>query len=124
MSKINYEEMAKDIYNFCVKYHMWDCCRIYFNNKAWTDSSKWNGKRGTLIAENLYEYNNKDPRDYFEYGNPDTLSFSFEGFAYNIFNHYGEKVFMDANDEFYEMIKGYNCYFELGNSWNLTIIEN
>ena len=45
-------------------------------------------KKGKPIGENLYEYENKNPRDYFEYANPDTLSMSFEGNLFHVLNGY------------------------------------
>ena len=123
--KINYENMARDIYEWCVAHEAWDDCIIYFNGKAWATLSEWSGEYGKKIAENLYEYENKNPKDYFEYGNPDTLSMSFEGMLYQIVNAYWEWDFMvEWYDEFNSLFDKYNGYIEFGHAWNFSFVED
>ena len=123
--KINYEAMAKEIYEWCKARELWGDCCIYFNLKALASWKEWSGEKGVEIADGLYEYDRKDPREYFEWGNPFTLSMSFEGNLYGVFNYYWEDAILSKwHDEFYQMIEKYDCFFELGNSWNLTIVED
>jgi len=123
--KINYEAMAKEVYEWCKARELWGDSCIYFNLKAWATWDEWNGEKGKKIADNLYEYENKLCTDYFEYGNPLTLSMSFEGNLYGVFNYFWENSLLSKwHDEFYNLIEKYDCYFELGNSWNLTIVED
>lgn len=129
MKKTNYEAMAQEIYEWCVARDLWDGCVIYFGGKAWNSHDDWGfkGKEfGTEIGNNLYEFKNKVCTDYFEYGNPDTLAMAFDGSdLYHVMNYYWEdKIYSKWFDEFNQMIEKYDCYLELGNSWNLTIVEN
>ena len=111
------ESLARDIYNWCIKNGLWmDVC-IYFNGKAWSSSRKWSCVDGKKIDEDLYEYHDKNPLSYFEYGNPETVSISFEGGLNHILNGYSTGCY-DLAKEFRELFRKYDYYFEMGNSWN------
>ena len=72
------------------------------------------------IMDNL---ENKNPKDYFEYVvEPNILSMSFEGGLNYLLNGYmmcGCKLL----NQFTNIFNKYECYYELGDSWNLTIAE-
>lgn len=120
MSK--YEALAKDIYNWCKANDLWGDNTIYFDGKAWSNSPDWAGVNGKKIAEDLYEYEDKNPLHYFEYANPDTLSMSFEGNLYCVLNGYmgyGQNL----EEEFLDLFYQYDCYYEMGNAWNLSVYK-
>lgn len=124
-----YEQMAKEIYEWCVAHEVWDGCVIYFNGKAWDSYQDWGfkGKEfGKKIGEELYEFENKNPKDYFKYANPNTLSMAFDGSdLYYIFNAFWEdKTWLKWHEDFHAMFDKYNGYIELGNSWNFTFVED
>lgn len=116
------ELLANDIYQWCVKKHLWGDNCIYFNGKAWASWDTWHDVKGKRIAENLYEYMNKNPKDYFEYANPDTLSMSFEGPLYHVLNAY-VGGWMKLEKQFANLFKKYGLYYEMGHSWNLSTFE-
>lgn len=128
MANRDYKAMAKEIYKWCLAHEAWDDCTIYFNGKAWSNKESWAYKGeefGHKIDVNLYEYKNKNPRTYFEYGNPNTLSISTEGRLYEILNYYWEYDFMtEWYEDFIRMFDKYDGYIEFGNSWNFTFIED
>ena len=66
---MNVESLAKDIYDWCIKRDLWGDNCIYFNGKAWASWDTWGQEVGKKIADNLYEYENRNPKDYFEYAN-------------------------------------------------------
>lgn len=117
-----HESLAKDIYSFCKKNNLWGDNTIYFNGKAWSSSADWNGVNGKKIDEDLYEYENKNPRDYFEYGNPDTLSMSFEGPLNHVLNGY-VRGWVKLEQQFSKLFKKYGYYYELGYAWSLSAYE-
>ena len=124
-ANFNKEDMAIDIYSFCSQRHLWDDIIIYFDGKAWSSFEEWDSEKGEKIGNRLYEYSNKNPHDYFEYADPDTLSMSFEGDFYDVMNYSSfEDVWADWREEFDELLAKYNCYYELGNAWNLTVVED
>lgn len=116
------ELLAKDIYKWCVKKHLWGDNIIYFNGKAWSSFPEWSGIRGNQIAENLYEYEGKNPKDYFEYANPNTLSMSFEGPLYHVLNA-NVPGWVKLEQQFGKVFEKHGCYYELGNAWNLSVFE-
>ena len=120
MSK--YESLAKDIYNWCKLRDLWDDNTIYFDGKAWSKSDNWGGVKGKKIAEDLYEYDDKDPSTYFEYANSKTLSMSFEGGLYSVLNCY-VLGWSKLEAEFLKLFEKYDCYYEMGNSWNLSVYK-
>ena len=116
------ELLAKDIYNWCTKNDLWGDNIIYFNGKAWSSSSSWSGVNGKKIAEDLYKYKDKDPRDYFEFANPDTLSMSFEGPLNHVLNGY-VPGWVKLEYEFSKLFEKYGYYYEMGHDWNLSAYE-
>ena len=122
MSRSNLEALAVDIYEWCEDNNLWGDCIIYFDGKAWSDYFNWNGEDSTHIDHNLYEYDGKNPLDYFEYANPDTLSMSFEGALNYVLNSYcGDWVRLE--EEFESLFENHGYYFEMGDSWNLSAYE-
>ncbi len=116
------EMLAQDIYNWCMEKELWGDNIIYFNGKAWSSSSMWGGEKGKKISENLYEYEHRNPVDYFEYANPKTLSMSFEGALNHILNAY-MPGWVKLEDEFSKLFNKYGYYYEMGHSWNLAAYE-
>ena len=117
-----YKLLAIDIYEWCKKHDLWGDNTIYFDGKAWSSSEVWGTEEGKKIAEDLYEYEDKDPCDYFEYGNSDTLSMSFEGSLNHILNGY-TRGWVKLQEQFNNLFKKYDLYYEFGHSWNLSAYE-
>ena len=116
--------LAKDIYNWCQKKGLWGDNIIYFNGKAWSSSKEWNGVQGKSIGDDLYEYEDKNPRDYFEYVNdPNILSMSFEGPLNHVLNAY-VRGWVKLESEFMKLFEKYGLYYEMGNTWNLSAYES
>ena len=114
-----HESLAKDIYSWCKGNDLWGDNIIYFDGKAWSSLADWNGVNGKKIDEDLYEYENKNPLDYFEYANPNTLSMSFEGELNYVLNGY-VPGWTKLEDEFSQLFKKYDMYYEMGHAWNLS----
>lgn len=114
-----FESLAYEIYNWCKEKELWGDNCIYFNGKALASWSEWSGVHGVKIYDDLYEYENKNPLDYFEYAHPDTLSMSFEGDLYYVLNGYTSGCYQ-LWDEFEKLFEKYDLYYELGNAWNLS----
>lgn len=126
-TKNQIEKMAVEVRQFLLDHGIWQDVRIYFNGKAFsTDDGKngyyYNDPKHLIVLEDM------DPRDYFEYVNPDhILSMSFEGPLYDCLNGYGEYGYkFDAKVEtgLSAIFAKYGCYYELGNAWNLTLYLN
>lgn len=117
-----YKLLAIDIYEWCKKHDLWGDNIIYFDGKAWSNSESWAGKRGKKIADDLYEYEEKDPCDYFEYGNPDTLSMSFEGGLNHVLNGY-TRGWVKLEEQFGKLFEKYGLYYEMGYAWSLSAYE-
>lgn len=101
------QRLARDIYDF-FKTKVGTDIRIYFNNKCITIDSK--GEVGLL--EDIKS------TTYFEYGNDETVSMSFEGYFKDAMN-YGE----DAKliEKFNRIFEKHKCYYELGYAWTLSV---
>lgn len=70
----------------------------------------------------MYEYDDKNPCDYFEYGNPDTLSMSFEGNLYYVMNGYTSHS-CKLEEKFSKLFEKYGLFYELGHAWNLSAYD-
>jgi len=113
LTKQNIEQFANEIMEFLTKHYIDSDVCIYFNNKRIRNEYDWINpdEKPKLIVED-----NINPFDYFEYANYDhILSMSFEGPLYDDLNYnfrYEEKLL--------KIFEKYGCYWELGNSWNLS----
>lgn len=117
-----FESLALEIYKWCKENELWGDNTIYFNGKAFSSMSKWGSENGKKIYEDLYEYENKNPLDYFEYANPKTLSMSFEGALNYVLNGY-TYGWVELEREFDELFAKRGYYYELGNEWNMSIYK-
>ena len=107
------ELLAKDIYDWCIKNDLWGDNIIYFNGKAWSSSATWGGVKGKKIGDKLYEHEDRNPLDYFEYANTETLSMSFEGSLYDMLNGY-MYGWSKREEEFSKLFTKYGLYYEMG----------
>lgn len=117
-----HESLARDIYSWCKENNLWGDNCIYFDGKAWASWPDWHGEIGKRIDEDLYEYENKNPKRYFEYANPDTVSMSFEGPLYYVLNAY-VSGWTKREHELTELFNKYEYFYELGHAWNLSAYE-
>ena len=113
------ENLAQDIYKWCIENEVWIDVAIYYNGKRMSTSGiDENGKERFRYNGEPFIENGCDPRDYFRYvRSPNILSMSFEGDLYDILN-YG------SHDSFDALFAKYDLYYELGNAWNLTAAPN
>lgn len=116
------ELLAKDIYSWCIKKNLWSDCCIYFDGKAWASWANWSDENGKQIGDKLYEFERRNPKDYFEYANPDTLSMSFEGPLYHVLNAY-VPGWVKLEKEFIKLFEKHGFYYEMGHAWNLSVFE-
>ena len=114
------QKLAREIYDWCKAKGLWGDNIIYFDGKAWKSNEFWNGERGKEIAEDLYEFADRNAEDYFEYANPDTLSMSFEGSLYDALNAWDLPCYDGVEEELQGIFAKYGLYFEYGNAWNLS----
>ena len=116
------ELLAKDIYKWCVKKDLWGDNILYFNNKAWASFPEWSGVKGKEIGDRLYEYEPKNPRNYFP-GGDSAFSCSFEGALNHVLNGY-VSGWSKLEQEFYNLFNKYGLTFEMYNSWNGNAYPN
>ena len=117
------EKIARAIYEWCKANELWGDNIIYFNGKAWSNTGEeWEGVKGKQIDDELYEYENKNPLDYFECANPDTLSMSFEGPLYYVLNAY-MPGWEKKEAELHALLESFGYYCELGDTWNLALYK-
>jgi hypothetical protein len=116
------EALAKDIYDWCVKNDLWGDCCIYFDGKAWASWDNWHDENGKKIKDGLYEFQDRNPKEYFEYANPDTLSMSFEGALNHVLNAY-VPGWVKLENEFVELFEKHGMWYEMGHAWNLSAYE-
>jgi len=118
------EALAKETRQFVIDNGIWVDTTIFFNGRAYSTSDR----RGHYFyndPDNLVELEDEDPRDYFEYVNPDhIMSMMFEGPLYGCLNYtgeYGHKYDDRIQDGLMKIFRKYHVYYELGNAWNLTL---
>lgn len=111
------QQIAQEIYNWCKKNDLWGDNCIYFDGKAWAAWNNWGNVKGKQIANDLYEYENKNPRDYFPGGDNSIISMSFEGSLNHVLNAY-VNGWVKLSNSFHKLFNKYGLVFEMYNSWN------
>lgn len=116
----NIYALANELLDFLIQNDLWMDSRIYFDGICYATH-----KPADMLYEihkshkNVYVFD-ADPNSYFEY-NGDYLSMSFEGPLYSVLNYqagtYGDQII----GELEELFKRYGLYYELGNSWNMSL---
>lgn len=122
LTKEQTEELAQAIYQLLLRHEMWIDVRIYYNNKCMkTSFIDDSGKESFRYNGEPFVVEDVDPRGYFPYVGP-TLSMSFEGPMYTAMN-YGEG-YDGFLAEFNALLSQFGLYYELGNTWNLSVYPN
>lgn len=108
----NIEKMAKEIYDFLIENGMWYDTTITFNGKTMTTSlanGEWgDGKRFQVLE------NETEQRDGF------ILSMTFEGPLHQCLNYNYEISYCDKiSNDLAGIFNKYDCYYELGHSYDL-----
>lgn len=116
MTEKRIERLAFDIRRFLLDHSLWVDVTIYFNGKALSTDDR----KGTFAYNDpnkLILLENQDPKRFFEFAGG-VLSMSFEGDFYDVIN-YGS--WPGALDAFNKLLDKYDCCYELGNAWNLSV---
>ena len=130
-TKKKIEKIATAIREFLDEHYLNGDCRIYFNGICWEHGSEdepmtWDKEAKDYIdvpyRTGWKTLENEDPKRYFEYATG-FISMSFEGSLYDVLNGWSQRDFR-LQDEFLTMLEKYDCYYELGNAWNLSIYES
>lgn len=117
-------KMANEIRKWLIDHEMWIDTTIYFDGVAYsTDDGE--GHFYYNDPEHLVELPDKNPRDYFEYVNPNhILSMSFEGDLYDVLNYEWEfPGYTELQEEFAAIFHKYGTYYELGDAWNMSVYK-
>ena len=116
LTKINIEGLANEIISFLNKEKLASDVSIYFNGKVVRSKGYLSNEENYIIRWETTE--NVNPHDYFDYCAYDhILSMSFEGPLYDVLNYSGGRKY----EEFEAIFEKHGLYYELGNSWNLSV---
>lgn len=115
LTKINIEELAKEIISFLEKEGLASDVSIYFNNKVMRERGEWDDNDNYI--PNWKTTENVNPHDYLDYCAYDhIISMSFEGPLYEVLNY----TFGRKEEEFSAIFEKWGLYYEFGNAWNLS----
>lgn len=99
--------LAKDLKDFLTVNKIGDT-RVYFNGICYHFDSRGNSKTIEDIKATTY----------FEYGNDETVSMSFEGELNHALNYGMDKKLVK---EFNKIFDRHGCYYEFGYAWSLSV---
>lgn len=107
---------CRTVKNLLIKNDLVQGTRIYFDGKCYSSKRFKNGEYEFELLNDILA------SDYFNYANDETISLSFEGELFEILNYEPQdSIFMKKFEKIFE---DNNCYYEFGNSWNLTVYYN
>lgn len=111
------EKLAIEIIKYLIKRDLfYDTC-IYINNQRWSTNKKDNTTEKRISDETtVYVEDNIDVLDYIVYGNPETITASFEGPLYHEINYGSGKAITDIN----KILDKYGMYLEQGYAWSFA----
>ena len=125
MTKTQIEKLRTAIVALLTEYDVLGDCTIYANGKRWIYGYKFSEDYSEMTLTEKVE-DNIDVKEYLEYCNPDTISIAFDGSSlYEVMNYHNTSVENPESliAEFNALCKEYGLYFDLGNSWNLSLYE-
>lgn len=109
-SKAFINGMAHEFMNLLTEHGMCNSCCVYFNGKRYRDKHYCIGDANFFTLE--IDEGNFHPLDITEYTvSKNILSFSTEGYLYDVLNYYGIPVWLES------FCKKYNLYMEPATSW-------
>lgn len=115
MTKQDIENLAMEVIDFLKERGLDSDVILYFNNKR------------ILLnygTEGIREQEGVSPLDYFDYvSHKHILSMSFEGELYAALNYGGYGGSWRVQEQLVELFNKYGLYYELGNSWNLSLFK-
>lgn len=113
MANVNNEVIALAIRDFLIKNDLaGDLCRIYYDGKR---ISFVDGK--PIVEEGI------KASSFFKYAVDSTVCMTFEGPFYTILNYPSTSYEYKMYRDFESLLDNYGCYFELGNAWNLNVVQ-
>jgi uncharacterized protein YyaL (SSP411 family) len=121
LTKPQIRKLAKEIRQFLLDREMWVDVTIYFNGMAYS-TSDGQGHYYYNDPEHLVELQGQDPKNVCDYVGP-YLTMTFEGDFYEVMNGYKGRYGWTVHDKFVELLRKYGLYYELGNSWNLSVFD-
>lgn len=121
--KTKSERCAFEIINFLIRHNMWIDTSIYVNRKRYSchDGEHYQYDN---TWDCVFREDNMNPADYVEY-NSDFLTMTFEGPFYDVINYFlpAPKYCDKLIEEFNDILKKYNKYYELGYAWSLALYD-
>ena len=121
--------LTEQIIKFLIKHELFYDVSIYAAGRRYS-SNKHNGfvkieelsVKTDDCAFTVWRSPGSDVKVPCEYGNPDTLTMTFEGPFYSVVNYRGDTEYCDRiTGEFNEILKQYGLYYELGHAWSLSL---
>ena len=121
MSRRQIRKIATQLNKFFNKYEITGI-RMWFNGDMWYYPTRQFGEFGQPIKRVITKNAESKRSDYTQYANDETMTIIFEeSLLYEILNY---SVLPRLEDEFYQIFIDNGYYYELGNSWNLSIEED
>lgn len=112
-----YVKIAKDFLVYLAEKELDDTVLVYADGKRYSTEKRPYTKEETYKNVTIYVEDNMLATDYFQYGNNDTMSFSFENYLYDLIN-YEDLFYLD------DFFKPLGLWYELGNAWNASVYED
>lgn len=120
LTKAKKNKLLNEIIEFLMKKEMFESVSIYADNKRYC-LKKTEEKNKIVNSYGSYYFENDiDVKKMLEYCNADTISMSFEGAFYDVINGYSDYDYK-IQQQFNEIIKKYDLYYEQGHAWDLAL---
>ena len=118
--KTKAELCAFEIINFLIRHQLWQDVCVYVGKKRYTC---FDGEHYQYDStwDCVFRENDKKASDYVDYYS-DFLTMTFEGPFYDVINYNNSTKHCDKLiEEFNDIIKKFNKYYELGHAWSLAL---
>ena len=121
-NKTEARKCAKEIIDFLLRHKLWIDTFIYVGDKRFGCYDGKDYHYGNTW-DCVFIEDNKRAKDFFDWTG-DFLSMSFEGGLYDVLNYgFENPSYYKIEEEFNEICKKYNKFYELGNAWNLSLYD-
>ena len=118
-------KLADLIIKFLIEHELWQDVNIYTNGDRFSSNPQSGYDKLTKYKMPVWRANSNDIEIPCEYGNKGTLTMTFEGPLYSVFNYHESMDYCDKiTDEFSAILEKYGLWYEMGHAWSLSLYFN
>lgn len=114
-------QLMEEIIRYLCNHDLFEDVFLYTNGHKYSSNPSANATECSTYGHKYYDYGDWDVTQQIEYNNPNTLTMTFEGPLYDVYNGYTS--YPHAENDIQKIAEKYGLYGEQGYAWSLAFYE-